>query len=169
MVSFAYSNGLACPPRSGRLMALQEEIYRQLVLLIPDAIAHHDHLKSRVSGSPPLHLQVFERHPYTTFLRLTYAFEDGDAQVHNPNAHIRVYHDARVAEVTSFSGAQGVRRFASPYLPARNVLLRSWRQSRALDKWLSYLLHQGHTVDSMLPGEPLSTSEVSQAVPVEAS
>ncbi len=135
-------------------MAVQEEIYRQLMLLIPDAISSSDWLVSRVSGSPPLYLQVLERHRYTDFLRLTYAFNEDGHEIHNPNAHIRLYYDARIAEVTSYSWGQGIRRFASPYLPPRNVLIRNWRLNQALDKWLTYLLGQGHSLETMHPEEP---------------
>lgn len=152
MVSFRQPGGLRTQPRLQRLQEVQEEIYRQLQLLLPDDIAYHDHLRSRVPGSPPLRLQVLERHPYTTFLRLTYEFEVGeDVNQFEPDAHVRFYHDARMAEATSFSCEQACRRTAHPAYPARALLLRAWRQNRALDRWLDYLLHQGHSMATMEP------------------
>jgi len=151
MVSFAQRNGINQRPKIGKLMAIQEEIYRQLHLLLPDSISHYDVLESRVTGSPPLILHLLERHPYTTFLRLTYAFPGSGNARFSPNAHIRLYHDAKLAEVTSFSSQQGIRRFASPFIPARNIMLRAWRQNRVLEKWLDYVLHQGHHTETMRP------------------
>ncbi len=151
MVSFAQRNGINQRPKIGKLMAIQEEIYRQLHLLLPDSISHYDVLESRVTGSPPLILHLLERHPYTTFLRLTYAFTGSGNARFSPNAHIRLYHDAKLAEVTSFSSQQGIRRFASPFIPARNIMLRAWRQNRVLEKWLDYVLHQGHHTETMRP------------------
>jgi uncharacterized protein YqiB (DUF1249 family) len=151
MVSFVQKNGMNQRPRIGKLQSIQEEIYRQLHLLLPDSISHFDVLESRVNGSPPLLLHLLERHPYTTFLRLTYAFKDTGSNRFGPDAHIRLYHDAKIAEVTSFSTKQGIRRFASPFIPARNAMLRAWRQNRALEKWLDYVLNQGHHTETMLP------------------
>ena len=151
MVSFAQKHGMHQRPKIGKLMAIQEEIYRQLHLLLPDSISHYDVLESRVHGSPPLILHLLERHPYTTFMRLTYAFSGSGSGRFSPNAHIRLYHDAKLAEVTSFSSKQGIRRFASPFIPARNAMLRAWRQNRALEKWLDYVLHQGHHTETMRP------------------
>ena len=102
MVSFVTLNDqdLARHPLQ-RLQSMQEEIYRQLRLLIPDDVAFHDSLVSEVAGSPVLRLQILERHPYTTFLRLTYEFRDGENRSFAPDAHIRYYHDAHLAETFS--------------------------------------------------------------------
>ena len=138
-------------PRLGRLQDVQEELFRQLQLLIPDAVAHYDSFSSRVSGSPLLHMEILERHAYTVFLRLTYQFQNGVEPELAPDAHIRMYQDARLAEVTSFDADQGCRRSAHPWYPARQLLQRIWRQNLALDKWLGYLLQQGHSVETMRP------------------
>ena len=82
------------------------------LLLVPDDSAFHDALVSRVSGSPLLRLDVMERHPYTTFYRLTYEFPEGADRSFAPDAHIRLYRDAHLAEATSYNPAQGFRRTA---------------------------------------------------------
>ena len=136
-----------------RLQEVQEEIYRQLQLLIPDDIAWHDSLASRVSGSPLLRLQVIERHAYTTFFRLTYEFSEGDDCSYAPDAHIRFYSDAHLAEATSYNTGQGCERTAHPSYPPVQLLQQAWRRNRALDRWLDYLLKQGHCVSTMKPAE----------------
>ena len=151
MVSFSQQNGLGKQPALKRLQEVQEEIYRQLHLLIPDAIAFEDSLVSRVAGSPALRLEVIERHPYTTFLRLTYEFREGEDRSYAPNAHIRFYSDAHIAEATSFNTGQGCSRTAHPSYPPRQILQQAWRRNRALDRWLDYLLKQGHSVATMRP------------------
>src|SRR5210317_217576 len=103
MVSFFQPNSLRKPPALKRLQQVQEEIFRQLHLLIPDEFAFHDLLVSRVSGSPDLRMDVLERHNYTTFFRLTYEFRDVEQKSYAPNAHIRFYHDVHIAEATSFN------------------------------------------------------------------
>ena len=156
MVSFRQPNGLLTRPRLKRLQDVQAENFRQLQLLLPDAIAFHDHLRSQVAGSPPLCLEVIERHPYTTFFRLTYAFEGGGGAEFDPDAHVRCYHDARLAEATSFNCEQACRRDSHPAYPPRQLLQRVWRKNRALDRWLDYLLCQGHSVVTMRPAAALA-------------
>jgi len=151
MVSFSQPNGLRKNPALKRLHDVQEEIYRQLHLLIPDQFAFDDSLISRVAGSPDLRLAVLERHSYTTFFRLTYEFREGQELSYAPDAHIRFYHDARIAEATSFNLGQGCNRTAHPSYPPKQILQQAWRRNRALDRWLDYLLKQGHSVETMRP------------------
>jgi len=151
MVSFSQPNGLRKRPQLKRLQDVQEEIYRQLHLLIPDQITFHDFLASRVAGSPTLRMEVLERHNYTTFFRLTYEFAENDAWTYAPDAHIRFYHDAHIAEATSFNMEQGCTRTAYPAFPPMQILQQAWRTNRALDRWLDYLLRQGHSVVTMKP------------------
>jgi uncharacterized protein YqiB (DUF1249 family) len=160
MVSFSQPNGLISTPSLGRLQDVQEEIYRQLHLLMPDHMAYHDHLVSRVAGSPTLRLEVLERHNYTTFIRLTYEFADGERPSYAPDAHIRFYHDAHMAEATSFNLDQGCTRTAHPSYPSRQLMQQAWRRNRALDRWLDYLLKQGHSVATMRPARrPIERTE----------
>ncbi len=153
MVSFRERQGLFLRPRLKRLQEMQGEIYRQLLLLIPDQVSLYDSFQSRVSGYPLLRMDVLERHPYTHFLRLTYEFEESHQGRISPDAHIRMYQDARLAEVTSFDPEQGFRRLAHPWYPQRPLLQRTWRLNLALDKWLGYLLHQGHSMVTMAPAD----------------
>jgi uncharacterized protein YqiB (DUF1249 family) len=169
MVTFSQPSGLRKHPVLKRLQEVQEEIYRQLHLLIPDHIAFNDSLISRVAGSPDLRLEVLERHSYTTFFRLTYEFREGEERIYAPDAHIRFYHDAHIAEATSFNLKQGCIRTAHPSYPPKQILQQAWRRNRALDRWLDYLLRQGHCVVSMQPaGRPI-IEEQTEATLVEIS
>lgn len=149
MVSFSQPNGLQSRPRLKRLHDVQEEIYCLLQLLLPDEFAHSDYLKSSVAGSPLLRMQVLERHAYTTFFRLTYEFPETEEQRYMPDAHIRCYHDARMAEATSFDCQQACLRDSHPAWPPRQMMQRAWRKNRALERWLDHLLTQGHSVVTM--------------------
>ncbi len=152
MVSFHQPNGLKTRPRLSRLHEVQAEIYSLLQLLIPDEFAFTDFLKSRVPGSPLLRLQILERHRYTSFMRLTYDFSENCETRFAPDAHIRLYHDARMAEVTAFDCVQACSRDTHPAYPARQMMHRAFRKNRALERWLDYLLKQGHSVATMQPG-----------------
>lgn len=151
MVSFVRQGIGRLPPKLRRLQDVQSEIYRQLQLLIPDDVVLYDAFQSRVHGAPLLKMDILERHPYTHFLRLTYQFENDEQKEIAPDAHIRVYNDAQLAEVTAFNHKQAFTRTASPYFPHESLFEHSWNQNQALDKWLSFLLHQGHSLLTMKP------------------
>ena len=168
MVSFGEKRGAFLAPGLKRLQDIQEEIFRQLQLLIPADVTLHDVFASSVHGSPLLRMDVLERHRYTQFIRLTYAFSSGEADKYAPDAHIRLYRDARMAEVTSFNPEQGFRRSAHPWYPRRPLMQRCWRQNLALDKWLGYLLQQGHSVDTMRPAETCADNRAAAPEPVSA-
>jgi uncharacterized protein YqiB (DUF1249 family) len=167
MVSFSRKEDLLLPPKLCRLQNLQTEIFRQLQLLIPDQVAHYDSFQSRVPGSPLLRMDILERHPYTHFLRLTYEFKKNEEKEIAPDAHIRLYNDARLAEVTSFNPAQGFTRKAHPSYPSQQLFQLCWRQNQALDKWLSYLLHQGHSITTMQPTDDRISGK--QVIPIKES
>ena len=78
MVSFSQPGNFQSRPKLRRLQDLQEDIFRQLQLLLPDEISFFDQLISKVPGSPLLRLHVLERHNYTTFFRLTYEFKGNE-------------------------------------------------------------------------------------------
>ena len=136
--------------RFGNLMELYERNYVQLRLLIPDL--KHGPIATTVSDVPgcmTLYLQLTEQSPYTSTLRLTYRFLNtaspmkgqpkmGLRATAEPDLTIRVYHDARSAEVMSglLHGQQHPRKTRG--------LDGSWRLNRFLYKWLRYLLYRGH-------------------------
>ncbi len=53
MVSFKEKHGLFFRPRLKWLQETQAEIFRQLLLLIPEGATYYDSFQSRVAGSPP--------------------------------------------------------------------------------------------------------------------
>ena len=130
-----------------RLPSLHSGVFHALSVLMPEDLARSDVLVSKIDDAPELYMRVLERHNYTTFLQLTSLL--GPEREQHPNAHIRVYHDARMAEATSFSPEQGIERLAGPDLPVRGLVERSWRMNRALLKWLEYLLAEGHSASTM--------------------
>jgi len=140
-------------------------VFHALNVLMPDDLARSDLLVSEVPGAPDLYMRVLERHNYTTFLQLTYLL--GSAREQQPNAHIRVYHDARMAEATSFSPEQGIERLAGPDLPVRGLVERSWRMNRALLKWVEFLLAEGHSAQTMRAAEDIAQLPEADPIPPE--
>ncbi len=133
------------------LMALYEENYMRLRRLVPRFDAIDGSAVSRVSGCIDLHVTIIERSRYTTTLRLTYAFADGDDVRYEPDLRVRVQHDARTAEAMEVHMGRGRYHF-----DARRTLERSWERNRFLHKWLGYCLHRGHRFPGRSAAVPAS-------------
>lgn len=127
------------------LMSLYESNYLRLRELVGDVRRHEGQQVSSVRGDCDLHLEVLEHAPYTSRVRLTYVFAEGDARsVADPDLELRVYHDARLAEVSEcgrwvrHASLDHVRAGIPPHLGER------WLRNVLLNKWLDYCLECGH-------------------------
>lgn len=127
-------------PSVGDLLALCEENYRYLNSLVPQLKRlRGEHCSSRPDHQD-LHLTIVEQTPYTTLLRLTYRFADADGGSPDPDALLRVYHDARQVEVEDLrqQSLPTSRLYEAP------ALLNKWRLNLFVSKWLAFSLRQGH-------------------------
>ena len=122
------------------LMDLYERNYISLRRLLPDLPEEGVWMVSEVPSGLSLYAQVNSRFRYTTELTLTYVFGAADNRRLQPNLKLRIYHDARQAEVMS-ADLRHWPVFKSDYC---TELYARWRVNRFLCKWLSYCLHQGH-------------------------
>jgi len=126
------------------LMELYEQNYLQLRLLLPSLRSGECYsLVSCVPGCLDLYMQLTEQSRYTSTLRLTYRFVAGGRASLEPDLYIRIYHDARTAEV--MSGLLNGKRYGQRQ---SRSLVGSWEPNRFLYKWLRYLLHRGHRFDA---------------------
>lgn len=127
-------------------MSLYESNFMRLHGLIPELHRLDGYYRSRVAGDCDLHLEILERSRYTITLSLSYFFFEDGARIADPDMKIRVYLDGRLAEAMSFSGDHRhaeLRRLCR--LHGRELGSR-WRQNMVLNKWLEYLMDQGHLV-----------------------
>lgn len=135
---------LARRPTVGDLLALCEENYHYLMSLVPQLRRLQGVHRSRRPDHQDLHLTIIEQTRYTTLIRLTYEFRhdgaEADDGVADPDALLRVYHDARLVEV------EDLRQQA---LPTRRLyeapgLENKWRVNLFVAKWLAFCASQGH-------------------------
>ncbi len=99
---------------------------------------------SRTAGDLDLHLTVYGVTRYTVDLRLTYIFEESDGSCADPDLQLRLYLDARMVEVISWSVFhvhEVLRRLAAA---SSRELDRRWSQNIMFSKWLDYLTDRGH-------------------------
>ncbi len=129
-------------PRSfAALMDLYEHNYMRLKCLCPLIKDITGHVVSQVFEAHDLHLIIIEQSRHTTTFRLTYEMADN---VQRPNLTLRIYHDARQAEVLSL-GRNNLAGMGRGFTDA--ALLHRWKTNRFLYKWLNYCRRQGHGFD----------------------
>lgn len=126
------------------LMSLYESNYIRLAWLVPDLHGVVGSQVSRVAGDCALHLDVDERARYTTTLRLTYVFDDAGVPLADPDLQIRVYHDARLAEVQACARWHRHSLLESLRSELARELGDRWLRNVMLNKWLDYCFERGH-------------------------
>ena len=127
-------------------MTLYESNYLRLHQLIPEIERLDGYYRSGVAGDCDLHLEILDRSRYTITLSLTYFFFDGQKRIADPDLKIRMYLDCGVAEAMSLSGRHRhaeVRRLLRQH---NGELDARWRRNIVLNKWLDYLIDQGHLI-----------------------
>jgi uncharacterized protein YqiB (DUF1249 family) len=126
------------------LMSLYESNYIRLSWLPPNLEALAPSQISVVDGDCPLHLAIEERSRYTTTLRLTYMFEDEAGPLADPDLLIRVYRDARLAEVQACARWHRHAVLESMRSQLARDLGDRWLRNVMLNKWLDYCVERGH-------------------------
>jgi uncharacterized protein YqiB (DUF1249 family) len=128
------------------LMALYESNFIRLKHLIPELDRLDGYYKSRVAGDCDLHVEIIERSRYTITLSLSYFFFEDNVRIVEPDLQVRAYLDGQLAEAMHYGKGHrhpALRRFSREH---RQVLDQRWRQNILLNKWLDYLMEQGHLI-----------------------
>ena len=128
------------------LMALYESNFLRLQQLIPEIARLDGYYRSCVAGDCNLHVEIIERSRYTVTLSLSYFFYESERRIADPDMHVRAYLDGRLAEAMSLNGSHRhaeIRRLSRLHGPELDA---KWRRNVVLNKWLEYLMDQGHLV-----------------------
>lgn len=129
------------PKTLSGLMNLYESNHQRLVRLLGDERPVPDEAESKSHLDQTLYLRVIERHPFTTEFELTYRFSGKQPA---PNAIIRMYHDADIAEAISCDGHAPFGQWR-PMSPRIGIYTRQrWERNLLLNKWLAFCLLRGH-------------------------
>lgn len=131
------------PQSYAALMEMYEVNYIRLRLLCGDLKLMQGKYYSSVEGHVPVTLEIREQTAHTSIICLTYAFDE-EGKDTRPDLEVRVYHDARQAEVSSRKCRMGTNA-RSWEADIDNMLLCRWRLNRFLYKWSAYLRRQGHS------------------------
>lgn len=151
MPSLVAHRETALPGRFAYLMGLYAENYHRLTrLFAPQKLGQGSYLSS-VDDGLDLYLEIVERHRYTTELHLTYCMPDPATGALSPSAWLRIYSDARVAEVTHCHPGKTLWHNLGPFPPAKTVFQHRMRMATFLNRWLEYLAEQGHSRGTLVP------------------
>lgn len=128
------------------LMDLYEMNYMLMRRLMPKMQQQRGVLVSTCQAGLPLHVEVLEQDRFTTVLRLFYRIRQDEGRISEvPDLHVRVYHDARVAEAVA--GRLRGRDCVVGGRSGERCLDVRWRLNRFLNKWLRFLLHRKHLLE----------------------
>ncbi len=130
--------------RFGYLMGLYAENFARFERLFQPH-GPHPHWRSSIDDGLDVHLQVLERHRYTTLFRLSYALRDPVTGEPDPSAFLRLYCDARLVEVTHCYVGKRWQDALGLYPEPATLLGHRLRMNTFLGKWLDYLGEQGHS------------------------
>ena len=128
------------------LMSLYESNYLRLQQLIPELFRLDGYFKSRGAGNCDLHVEILERSRYTVTMSLSYFFYEDGVRIADPDMKVRAYLDGQLAEAMEFTDEHRhatVRRLSRLH---REELDARWRRNIILNKWLEYLMDQGHLI-----------------------
>jgi uncharacterized protein YqiB (DUF1249 family) len=135
---------LCSKPTFAGLMELYENNYIYVRRLMPELDLLGERGLSRVRGGVDLHLTVLERCPYTTTVALTHYFGKDPGEDAIPDLYVRIYHDARSAEVLPASPLNNFSLWGTMQQPDVSSLKWRWVVNRFLNRWLRYCLGEGH-------------------------
>jgi len=119
-------------------MSVYEENYQTLHRLVPDMDADTAVLSS-TKALPDLHMEVLERSKYTLTIAFLHALDDNKI-VPDMYLKIRVYNDARMAEVLTYQNKTG---FARIYTYPNNKVrypIEKRRVNQFFSEWLAYCI-----------------------------
>ena len=128
------------------LMSLYDSNFFRLNHLIPELHRLDGYYRSRVAGDCDLHVEILERSRYTVTMTLSYFFQEEGVRVADPDMKVRVYLDGQLAESLGFSGEHRHAAFRRLTRMHRAELDARWRRNIILNKWLDYLMDQGHLI-----------------------
>ena len=115
---------------------LCETNYRKLVSMLPD-ISFFEHVSlSSKDHSISVAVDVIERTPYTTLIKLSSSYVVCSEYSPKTIMHVRIYHDASVAEVINVQGHRRIR----PHYDYPNESMYMPDEKKQSNKLLSEIL-----------------------------
>jgi len=123
-------------PSEKPLMVMYEENYRALARLVPD-MGVDTAILSSSREFPDLHMNVVERGKYTLTIAFLHALDDTEI-VPDMYLKVKVYHDARVAEVLTYQNKTGFSRIYTYPNKQLRYPIEKRRVNQFFSEWLAF-------------------------------
>ena len=125
-----------------------ESNYLKLLDLIPDLHKINTAAIGQFPNKPSLHLKIIERNAYTLTVQLTHCFLDAPDKHIEPAVKIRLYGDAKLAEVLRDHSRVDVFRAITDTGQSKQIMDYKWSLNYFLGKWLDYCLQTDYQFDT---------------------
>jgi len=114
--------------------------YALILRILPQILTESEWLFV-LPGEEQMRFSVMERGPYTTTLTVC---QHAERRWSSAECHVRVYHDAQMAEVISFQGQRRIKPINDYPNPAMHHIDEKAQLNRFLGEWLRHCLQHGH-------------------------
>ncbi|MBC7656948.1 MAG: DUF1249 domain-containing protein [Frankiaceae bacterium] len=145
------------------LMGLYGENFQRMSRLLDLQQLQPGAYLSRCANGLDLVVEVLEVHAYTVELRISYRMNDPVTGQPDPSAYVRVYRDARQAEVTHCYIGRHWQDVLGLHPSPKVMFGHRLRMNSFLNKWLDYLVGQGHGPHTLVPLEAADEANVAFA------
>lgn len=127
----------------GDTINLYERNYLQLMTVMPQVRKLERGVVLQVGQLGKLKLDVLEHSPFTSVVTLTYQLGQMDRWVKDPHITVRMYHDAKVAEVVAYQQHYYMRPWYHDMGEKRKASPEKRQVNLFLSEWLSHCLREG--------------------------
>ena len=124
------------------LEQIYESNYLKLLRLIPNLSSIKGHAIGYSAGKPALYLKIIEKTSYSITLQLSHCFKKNPDHFLEPAVKIRIYLDARLAEVIRDHAKSDVFRTIKKLQQNNEAIDYKWTLNYFLEKWLSHCLQK---------------------------
>ncbi len=133
------------------MMQVYEGNYCYLLQLLPDMKEISGTVFSEFNGRPVLFIDVLEQCKYTSMIAVTHYLSFENNVVADMELRLRVYHDARVAEVTSY---QHHKKLLPVYSYPNKKMYQTFEKKQVnlfLKEWLEFCVRYGVQFEKIPP------------------
>jgi uncharacterized protein YqiB (DUF1249 family) len=123
-------------------LSLYEKNFSKLTDLLPGLPLRQGPLAIAIAGLPLIHIDILEQNPYTTTINISQSMAVGQPWVSNLCMKVRLYYDARVAEVIAYQGVRALQAFYPYPNPKMFQPYEKRRVNQFLAEWLRHCLNR---------------------------
>ncbi len=125
-----------------------ESNFQKLFCLIPDLCSFKKHATGNTENKPTLYVNIIERSKHTLTVELSHCFNHNLENLMEPAIKIRIYLDARIAEVLRDYKRTDVSQVFKDPGQSVEIMNYKWRLNYFLQKWLDHCLQTNYQFQS---------------------